>query len=57
MIIGIPKEIFPGERRVAVAPENIEKFRKIGYEVLVEANAGSEARLPDVSYKSAGATI
>jgi len=57
MIIGIPKEIFPGERRVAVAPGNIEKFRKIGYEVLVEANAGSEARLPDVSYEEAGATI
>ena len=57
MIIGIPKEIFPGERRVAVAPENIEKFRKIGYQVLVEANAGSEARLPDVSYEEAGATI
>lgn len=57
MIIGIPKEIFPGERRVAVAPENIEKFRKIGYQVLVEANAGSEARLPDFSYEEAGAAI
>ena len=57
MIIGIPKETFPGERRVAVAPVNIEKFRKIGYEVLVEANAGSEARLPDVSYEEAGASI
>ena len=57
MIIGIPKETFPGERRVAVAPENVEKFRGLGYEVLVEAGAGSEARLPDVSYEEAGAKV
>ena len=57
MIIGIPKETFPGERRVAVAPENVQKFRKLGYEVVVEASAGSEARLPDVSYEEAGASV
>jgi NAD(P) transhydrogenase subunit alpha len=57
MIIGIPKETFPGERRVAVAPENVQKFRKLGYEVVVEASAGSEARLSDVSYEEAGASV
>ena len=57
MIIGIPKETFPGERRVAVAPENVQKFCKLGYEVVVEASAGSEARLPDVSYEEAGASV
>lgn len=57
MIIGIPKEIYPGERRVAVAPENVEKFCNLGYEVAVEAGAGSEARFPDLTYEQAGARV
>ena len=57
MLIGIPKETFPGERRVAVSPENVEQFRKLGYEVAVEAGAGAEARLPDGDYEQAGASI
>lgn len=57
MLIGIPKETFPGERRVAVSPENVEQFRKLGYEVAVEAGAGAEARLPDADYEQAGAAI
>ncbi len=42
---------------MAVAPENVQKFCKLGYEVVVEASAGSEARLPDVSYEEAGASV
>ena len=39
MLIGIPKEIAAGERRVAAAPENVAKFIKLGFDVAVEAGA------------------
>src|SRR5438132_498594 len=45
MIVGVPKETFPGERRVALIPASIPTLAKAGCEVLVEAGAGETAVL------------
>ncbi len=51
MIIVIPKESTADERRVAIAPDNVAAFTKLGYEVHVEAGAGVSAEMPDELYK------
>jgi NAD(P) transhydrogenase subunit alpha len=56
-MIGIPKEIYPDERRVAATPATVERFRKLGLDVQVEAGAGNAARFTDADYKQSGATI
>ncbi len=38
--LGVPKEIFAGERRVALTPEAVTKLRKKGFKILIESNAG-----------------
>ncbi|NWK56843.1 Re/Si-specific NAD(P)(+) transhydrogenase subunit alpha [Verrucomicrobiaceae bacterium N1E253] len=55
MKIGIPKEIFPGEKRVAGSPVLVEKLIKLGYEVVVESGAGESAHISDADWKAAGA--
>jgi NAD(P) transhydrogenase subunit alpha len=55
--IGIPKEIHPGERRVAATPQTVIRLCKLGFEVLVETGAGREIDCFDGTYKEAGATI
>lgn len=55
--VGVPKEIFPKERRVSVSPEGVEKLKKMGYEVLVEKEAGAEAQFPDSQYENSGAKM
>ena len=57
MKIGVPREIFPGERRVAIVPAAIPSLTKAGLEVVVEAGAGIEAGYPDTDYASAGAKL
>lgn len=57
MQIGIPKEIYPGERRVATTPEVVDRLRKLGYDVAVEAGAGAAASFADATYAAAGAVI
>ena len=57
MIVGIPKESFPGERRVALAPAVIPNLLKVGFEVVVEAGAGAAAGYPDVEYAGKGGKI
>ena len=57
MLIGIPAEIHPGERRVAATPEMIEKLIAAGFEVIVESGAGHEASFNDDAYRDAGAAI
>jgi NAD(P) transhydrogenase subunit alpha len=57
MKIGIAKEIGPGERRVAAAPDAVRQIKAAGYEVLVEAGAGTGAYLEDGAYQEAGASI
>ena len=47
MIIGVVKEIHPGERRVAMAPSVVKQFTKTGYSVLVENGAGVIANFTD----------
>jgi H+-translocating NAD(P) transhydrogenase subunit alpha len=57
MLIGIPKEIMHKENRVAALPETVEKFIKLGFEVIVESNAGAGVFVDDDQYKNAGAAI
>lgn len=57
MIIGVPKEIMPGENRVAAIPETVAKFVKLGLEVLVQCNAGGGIYYRDADYENAGARI
>lgn len=57
MKLGVPKEIFKDERRVAATPTSIQKLIKLGYEVMVETGAGEAAHYDDEAYKAAGAAI
>ncbi|MEO8088951.1 MAG: Re/Si-specific NAD(P)(+) transhydrogenase subunit alpha [Gemmatimonadales bacterium] len=57
MRIGVPKETTPGERRVALVPESAKKLIQAGYQVVVEAGAGSAAAFPDAAYREAGVTL
>ena len=57
MIVGVPKEIFPGERRVALVPAVLSALGKAGLEVVVETNAGLSAGYPDAEYTAKGAKI
>ncbi|MDP2305001.1 MAG: Re/Si-specific NAD(P)(+) transhydrogenase subunit alpha [Pseudomonadota bacterium] len=50
MNIGIPRETFPGERRVAATPESTERLRKLGFTVALESGAGAGAGLADEAY-------
>jgi NAD(P) transhydrogenase subunit alpha len=55
--IGVPKEIFPGEKRVATVPEVIEKLIKLGFDVAVESGAGVASNIDDDAYRAAGARV
>jgi NAD(P) transhydrogenase subunit alpha len=57
VIIGVPKESYPGERRVALVPLVVPNLLKAGLEVVVEKNAGVEAGYPDALYVDKGAKI
>jgi NAD(P) transhydrogenase subunit alpha len=57
MIVGVPREIFPGERRVALVPAVLPSLAKVGLEAVVEAGAGADAGYPDADYIAKGAKI
>jgi proton-translocating NAD(P)+ transhydrogenase subunit alpha len=57
MIIGVPKEAFPGERRVALVPGVIPNLTKAGFQILVEGGAGIGAAYPDADYQEKGAKL
>ncbi len=57
MIVGVPKETFPGERRVALVPVIVPNLLKAGFQVLVEAGAGMSAGYPDAEYEAKGAKL
>ncbi len=57
LLIGVPRETFAGEKRVATVPEVVEKLKKLGFGVLVEAGAGDAANFGDDTYRAAGAEI
>ncbi|HYL94283.1 MAG TPA: Re/Si-specific NAD(P)(+) transhydrogenase subunit alpha [Terriglobales bacterium] len=57
MIIGVPKENYPGERRVALVPLVVPTLAKAGFQVVVETGAGAQAGYPDSQYVEKGARI
>ena len=57
MIVGVPRESFPDERRVALVPLVVPNLAKAGFEVVVEAGAGASAGYPDAEYAAKGAKI
>ena len=57
MIVGVPRESFPGERRVALVPAVIPNLTKAGLQVVVEAGTGFAAGYPDADYAAKGAKI
>jgi NAD(P) transhydrogenase subunit alpha len=57
MRIGVPKEIYEGERRVATTPDVAAQLIKLGYEVSVESGAGESADYSDAAYEAAGCSL
>uniref|UniRef100_A0A8C2I3D1 proton-translocating NAD(P)(+) transhydrogenase n=1 Tax=Cyprinus carpio TaxID=7962 RepID=A0A8C2I3D1_CYPCA len=57
LTVGVPKEIFQNERRVAISPAGVEALIKQGFNVVVESGAGESAKFSDDMYTNAGATI
>ena len=57
MIVGVPRETYPGERRVALVPAVVSLLAKAGVEVVIEAAAGEAAGYPDATYAAAGARV
>lgn len=57
MLIGIPKEILPEEKRVAATPETVRKYIELGFDVAVESSAGEGVLISDEAYEDAGARM
>src|ERR1035437_4003544 len=57
LTIGVPREVFAGEKRVATVPDVVEKLIKLGFKVAVESGAGDAANFSNDVYRSAGAEI
>jgi proton-translocating NAD(P)+ transhydrogenase subunit alpha len=57
MIVGVPRETYPGERRVALVPAVIPSLKKAGLDILVQAGAGLQAGYPDAEYVEKGARL
>ena len=57
MIIGIPRESLPGETRAAATPQTVGQLIKLGYEVVVEADAGIASSFSDAAFTEAGASV
>src|SRR5215467_12534611 len=57
MIVGVPSEIYPGERRVSLVPAVVPSLTKAGLKVVVEAGAGKEAGYLDTEYSEKGASV
>jgi NAD(P) transhydrogenase subunit alpha len=57
MNVGVPKETFPGEKRVALIPADVPTLTKAGVEVFIEAGIGADAGYQDADYQEKGATV
>ena len=57
MRIGVPRELEPGERRVALVPDAVSRLHGAGFEIVVERGAGDAASFADDDYAAAGATV
>ncbi len=56
-VIGVPKETWAGEKRVATVPEVVEKLIKLGFRVVVQSGAGDASNFSDAAYRAAGAEV
>jgi len=57
MRIGVPRESLAGEKRVAASPKSVQALIKMGFEVVIESQAGQHANFLDSAYEAAGASI
>lgn len=57
MLVGIPREIYPGENRVAVIPSGIQILTGAGFDVVVQSGAGEASHYDDDEFRNAGASI
>jgi len=57
MRIGVPRELFTGEKRVATTPDVASQLIKMGFDVAVESNAGAAASYSDAAYEAAGCSV
>ena len=57
LTVGVPKEHYPLERRVAASPESVQRLIKPGFRVMIEDGAGSQSHFSNKDYEAAGATI
>ncbi|MEE6523544.1 hypothetical protein FKM82_022505, partial [Ascaphus truei] len=57
LTVGVPKEIFQNEKRVALSPAGVQALVKQGFNVVVETGAGEASKFSDDQYKEAGANI
>ncbi len=57
LTIGVPREVFPEEKRVATVPEVVEKLIRQGFRVAVEAGAGDASQISDDAYRASGAEV
>lgn len=57
LTVGVPKEHFPLEKRVAASPESVARLVKPGFTVAIESGAGAASNFSDADYQAAGATI
>ena len=57
MIVGVPAEIYPNERRVALVPMVLPNLKKIGLDVIIESGAGSSSGYRDSDYTDKGARL
>jgi H+-translocating NAD(P) transhydrogenase subunit alpha len=57
MLIGVPRESYPGENRVSLIPSDVKKLTKLGAEVLIETASGANAGFADEEYVQSGARI
>ena len=56
-VIGVPRETYAGEKRVATVPEVVEKLVKLGFAVKLQSGAGDAANFSDEAYRAAGAQV
>jgi NAD(P) transhydrogenase subunit alpha len=57
MLIGVPKEIYPGENRVALIPSGVEILVSAGFEVVIQEDAGHNSHFSDDEYRNCGASV
>ena len=57
LVIGVPREVYAGEKRVATVPDVVEKLIKLGFKVTVESGAGESANFSDDAYRAAEAEV